>query len=403
MRPSTSTRTRWPAVAVLAMLGACAFGCGDATQAEREGTAASAIVGGEATSEHPEVVALVSRGRAFCTATLIHPSLALTAAHCLDDGEPDGLSLSAEAAPRPLVPIHRSWAHPRYDGTSSAHDVAVLQLATPLTVPVAALGDGEVAAGAPLLAVGVGLWDDGSSGVRRAGRVRLDAITEEAWTLVPDAALPCAGDSGGPIFDASGAVVAVISRGDEACASYARATPLSAVRDDLLSPILERASAMGAPIGGACLWSRQCESGWCSEHAPFGWCTEPCGADSDCGSHGRCEGGQCAPAGGAPGGLGAVCGLDIECAGAFCASPEEGGARVCTRPCVAVGGCEEGFACRASAEGTAACFAPPVGHGCSSAGVPPSSGSTPALLATVAVLALSGVLRRRCPAARPNT
>lgn len=90
-------------------------------------------------------------GRGYCTGTLIAPDLVLTAGHCLFEGnrphDPSQITFRAGLRGTEAVaeaPAQRMVAHPAYDpakGTSPQnvrHDVALVQLATPIAAAVAA-------------------------------------------------------------------------------------------------------------------------------------------------------------------------------------------------------------------------------------------------------------------------
>src|SRR5207249_1880907 len=101
------------------------------------------------------------------------------------------------------------------------HDVSIVKLsrAAPATVALGA----APAVGAPVRAVGYGMnvpGQDGTGvGARRQIGVTVDSVSTHEIVIGADGQTTCHGDSGGPIFNASGALVATDSYGEANCHS----------------------------------------------------------------------------------------------------------------------------------------------------------------------------------------
>jgi len=200
---------------------------------------AEAIVGGTLVpGSEADAVVVVSydNGTGVCSGTLIAPSVVLTAGSCLPDpnaslylvlggADPFSTALFSIAASA----VHR---HPAYDDQTLAHDVGVIELASP--APVTPL---------PWLATDLGVYEPGLSatflgfgvtnaatqqgfGLRRGGVAPITEKNTDSFAI--DASLgqsPCGGDSGGPALPADSVltdiVIGVASYGDQDCAQYA--------------------------------------------------------------------------------------------------------------------------------------------------------------------------------------
>jgi len=186
-------------------------------------TGAGAIIGGtDDGAGHPNVGFILAVDGAgnladACSGTLIAPTLVLTAAHCLADGERYFVSFD------PVVDLttNGNVFLPAAGFTKNdAFDVGVLRLVAPTTIEPADLPDGPVldqgSKGTEFTHVGYGVDSppsktpyDYSHFTRRTLTSPLTKLTDtQLFTRTRDGSL-CKGDSGGPVFSSSGLVVAL--------------------------------------------------------------------------------------------------------------------------------------------------------------------------------------------------
>lgn len=209
------------------------------------------IVGGSTAPRgaYPWMVAMVERGQTpsngqFCGGALIAPGWVLTAAHCVEgstaartDVIVGAYNLSETNGSGQRVQVTQIISHPSYgevNGTLS-HDVALLELATPVTnVPVLRLVDNSsrFATGMSCRGIGFGATSEGGSGSNVLLQVDMafvsQATANQVYGGITDAHLAagmagggrdtCQGDSGGPLLVSDGAggwmVAGVVSFGD---------------------------------------------------------------------------------------------------------------------------------------------------------------------------------------------
>jgi hypothetical protein len=202
---------------------------------------------------HPQVGALIadqmfSDGTwAYCSGTLISPTVFLTAAHCGDPGQRTArVSFSSHYQVGDKVYVGRYVPDPQYGGAQSdPHDIAVVVFdravpsITPARLPTAGLLDELNADGslktATFTSVGYGSLapTNGPGGktytytdTRNQAAGSLDSLTNAWLRLSQNPATgnggTCYGDSGGPNFlggAASNLLVATTITGDTACRS----------------------------------------------------------------------------------------------------------------------------------------------------------------------------------------
>ena len=186
----------------------------------------------------PEVVALVSEGRIFCSGVAVHPRLVLTAAHCLeDDKKPFEKNIKVytgqgkeEGYVEATHEIEKAEVSPLYRGLSFAiglSDVAYIKLKNPLpgVKGVHILLSPEairqsVIRGKKALLIGFGRRGkekkDGF-GLKYQAELTVKAFTSNEVHMEGVITDACPGDSGGPVFtkDSKGQwkLLALVSRG----------------------------------------------------------------------------------------------------------------------------------------------------------------------------------------------
>ena len=189
---------------------------------------ASAVVGGKPAPQGAyNFTASLQKGDfAFCGGSVIAPSWVLTAAHCVPDGKAAGLSIVAGTVDNSngsgqRRAVSQVLVHPDYDADASTSDVALLRLASPVSVQPIALATAKdnalEADGAPVTVTGWGdrtpLAGGGLLTTNRLQEVDLSVVGDDACGNANggfDAATgvcaegflkdSCQGDSGGPLF-----------------------------------------------------------------------------------------------------------------------------------------------------------------------------------------------------------
>lgn len=251
------------------------------------------IFNGEAESGWEAVGALMMDGEQYCSATLVAPSVVITAAHCVEGlggasieffvGDNANLPSSGR-----LFAVQGMHPHPDYDGQALTHDIAVLILAEAIlgVEPVAPRLDplGDVV-GKEALFVGFGLTESGSFGVKMSVSMPITKM-EEQWLFNADPQKnTCSGDSGGPaLMELDGVVtlVGVTSWGDEDCVEFGANSRVDAFASFVVD-YLDGVAPPNAPTpstGTQGPGGDHCEElGWYGD----GICDEDClKPDSDC-------------------------------------------------------------------------------------------------------------------------
>lgn len=182
--------------------------------------ASSAIIGGDtsAPNEFPATGMLLVGTHLICTATLIAPDVALTAAHCLTPPAfgAFGFTLDTDASDGTdnIIPASFAHQHPNFDdGVDSfldlavRNDIGVVILERPILdvtpaqidAPVfgTALGSGNQLA---MCGYGRARWYTGAQPLKRDALVFVDHAKDHEFSTTPVDPQPCTGDSGAPLF-----------------------------------------------------------------------------------------------------------------------------------------------------------------------------------------------------------
>ncbi|KAL0267589.1 UNVERIFIED_CONTAM: hypothetical protein PYX00_009821 [Menopon gallinae] len=197
------------------------------------------IVGGSDTniSEVPYQVSLQYRNRHICGGSILDSRHVLTAAHCVHGMNSQVMSVRAgsslHSSGGEVHRVRRATVHPNYREATSDNDIAMLELATPITPSSGAravqLARSEPRPGERALVSGWGATREGGGASRTLKSVsvptisrescqrmymRFNTVTENMWCAgyhegKRDA---CQGDSGGPAV-VNGRLAGVVSWG----------------------------------------------------------------------------------------------------------------------------------------------------------------------------------------------
>nr|KAG5707306.1 hypothetical protein BaRGS_000080 [Batillaria attramentaria] len=204
------------------------------------------IVGGTAAEvgEFPFLVPIkYSNGNQFCGGSIINERFVLTAAHCVPDGDPTGLMITAGDYCTNIaedseynIGVSRVILSDDWTGDNLAGDLALLELAAPLDLSSGLVGpiqlsDGGSCEEGTLTVAGWGYTRSGGRSSLYPQKVDVDVVpldtcrSQYAKETLYDsqicAASPgsdsCQGDSGGPLFnlncDSKPVLVGVVSWG----------------------------------------------------------------------------------------------------------------------------------------------------------------------------------------------
>jgi hypothetical protein len=354
---------RWSLV--IAALAACASPVGSAAQA---------ITNGSTDSGDPAVIGLVDdAGQVGCTATVIAPHTAITAAHCVVDRVPLGLRalFGSDVATGTLIKISDAAVDPAFDSGTLANDLAVVTLREESPAGAVAIGPGTGPVGSAVETVGFGTTASTATdgGTKRAGTAMISDVQPTELTATPDPAQPCHGDSGGPML-LGGSIIAVASRGDTDCSDHAIYTRIDVAQQAFVNPYLAATGPGTVATGAACLYDGECANGAClvtHDDPDLYFCTQPCAHDSDCPASMTCAADGCRYPEPSPGALGSPCTGDATCTSGLCRQ------MVCTRSCMNdETACPAGYECLGSGRELDCFVTVPIGcDGCASGGGAP--------------------------------
>ena len=379
---------------VLMLVGAC--------QTPGPGRVTRPIVGGEVDLGDPAVVALVHRGKDFCSGTLVSPRVVVTAAHCLDPRITGGVTFAQMgvffgaklgAADGETLAIADAKFHEEWDTTTLANDIGVLRLEKEVDVPPMPLNTAPFSAetiGATVRILGYGVQSatNAASGEKRAATSKVTEFTSTDFTYGGTPGQTCYGDSGGPAFltvDGTEVFAGVTSWGDPDCKDTGVDTRVDAYVDSFVMPYIEQREPEPScdsdgkcvadceprdsdcpPLkiryapGEACLEHDDCLDALClaaPEDTSVHYCSQICDKAAPCPTGPNDAPLECAPTnnpkidvcvfdGQTPGTVGWPCDTSSDCLKDVCLGLP-GKASFCSKPCYSLGGgdCPLDYAC----------------------------------------------------------
>jgi secreted trypsin-like serine protease len=228
--------------------------CAEHPQEDVSSRSAGIVLGTPAT-DHPEAVAIdLYQGgvlQAYCSGSVVAPYVVLTAGHCVDGFDswqvtaPYASAQSSESSNGEML----DWTGNGETLNAAAHDVAVIVLATPITLPAyPVLATSPIPDGTPI--INIGRVQDGvlsSTALYESMPLRAYGATPYGWPLdylTMDAVQ--SGDSGGPDYWTSptGPVLVSINSGATKNDYYEVLTRIDLVSSWITSQIADYPSGL---------------------------------------------------------------------------------------------------------------------------------------------------------------
>jgi hypothetical protein len=350
---------------------------------------AQPISNGVPATGDPAVIALVATSdldQVGCTASVIGPHTAITAAHCVAGRDPRTLQVffgSSIADGGVYIAVSDAGMHPGFD--PGGRDVALITLrepapVMPLVLEPMTLDASLVDTSFRVVGFGITGLGLGDAGLKREGTARIAAVRPEELVAVPDPSLSCLGDSGGPAILPAGTIAGVVSRGDAGCMDHAVYTRVDFAQSTFIQPYLAETAPGAASVGEACFYEEHCNGGPClqtNDDPLLYFCSRSCQRDSDCPATMECASDGCRYPAPSPGALGSSCAANTDCTTRLCLD------QVCTRSCDDTNACPADYECLGN-EVERYCFAATGGcGGCAGGG---SDGSWIVLAAALLLL-----------------
>lgn len=297
-------------VASLSVVLASLVACSATPPDEKLGQTSQNIVGGQADTTHQAVVA-IGLAQGECTGTIIKTDPAtgvgwvLAAGHCIALGGAAQTVIQGDDVTSPSslqYQVLSGVVHPSYNSkdVSSDHDFSMITIAgvdkdTP-TMPIPTSTSDGVKVGNTVTSIGYGATSGGSnpapSNVRKNVTMKISKIHGQdgasgTTQLEDDRAtsggtgatgVPCEGDSGGPVVDANGTVIAVHSYGDTGCTQYITSDRVSSELTWINGELAK------APANDCALCQAKAYSGkyTCAQENAACLADKDCGAINDC-------------------------------------------------------------------------------------------------------------------------